>query len=105
MRCSLGILLSILLAGCTNTGPPPVTVDMARSSSAPTAFTQLQHGRALFVSRCIECHTLPAVDRYSDSEWPHLVRAMAKRSSLNPAEQEAVLAYILAARSKNMDSQ
>jgi mono/diheme cytochrome c family protein len=93
--------MSFLLAGCTATVPPPVTPEMARTSGAkPTTVTQLQHGRILFASRCIECHTLPPVTAHNDTEWPHLVNAMAGRASLKPAEKEAVLAYILAARAQ-----
>src|SRR5205085_3730297 len=96
---SLGAVLICLLAGCSNTLPPPVTGDMIRASSTGNvAVAQLQHGRSLFASRCIECHTLPLVAAHSDSEWPHLIDAMATRASLRPAEREAVLAYVLAAR-------
>ena len=104
MRRSLGVLSAVLLAGCTNTTPPPVTVQMAKHLPSTVEMTQLQHGRTLFASRCIECHTLPPVDGHTDSEWPHLVRAMAKRASLKPAEQDALLAYVLAARSSSAKS-
>ena len=90
-----------LLVSCSTHVPPPVTVEMAReNASGSVAMTQLQKGRVLFAYRCIECHTLPPVKSHTDSEWPHLVAAMADRSSLKPAEREAVLAYILAARAQ-----
>jgi mono/diheme cytochrome c family protein len=79
-----------LLSGCVANGPPVVTnkdVDLAL----------MQRGRALFTQRCIECHTLPPVRRYSREEWPRLVDAMAPRASLRPNERDAIVAYILAA--------
>jgi len=60
----------------------------------------LREGRALFVSRCIECHTLPLVSRYDAVAWPWLVEDMAGRASLKPAERDAVIAYILAVRAQ-----
>lgn len=61
---------------------------------------QLQHGRTLFASRCIECHALPAVTAHNASEWPRLIDEMAERASLKLTEREAVLAYVLAARAQ-----
>lgn len=42
----------------------------------------LQEGRTLFVSRCIECHTLPVVSRYDPVAWPWLVNDMSARAGL-----------------------
>jgi hypothetical protein len=52
----------------------------------------------LFVHRCIECHTLPPIWKYSREDWPKIVNDMSRRASLKPAERDAVIAYILAAR-------
>lgn len=58
----------------------------------------LKAGRDLFVSRCIECHTLPPISRYPASAWPRLVDQMAKRADLKAAERDAIVAYIVAVR-------
>jgi len=58
----------------------------------------LREGRTLFVSRCIECHTLPAVSRYNAAAWPRLVDKMSGRANLKPAERDAIVAYLLAVR-------
>ena len=60
----------------------------------------LQQGRTLFVSRCIECHTLPVVSRYDPVAWPWLVNDMSARAGLRPSERDAVVAYILAVRAQ-----
>jgi len=60
----------------------------------------LREGRALFVHRCIECHTLPAFWRYSVEDWPDIVNSMSHRANLKPAEREAIVAYILAVRAQ-----
>jgi hypothetical protein len=94
-------LISLILASCETTNyVPPVTPQMASSSSRRqnVDLKKLRDGRTLFVHRCIECHTLPPIWKYSREDWPKIVNDMSHRASLKPAEREAVIAYILAVR-------
>jgi hypothetical protein len=96
-------LLSILasLSGCEtiSSNPPVVTSAMALGDVRVEVLTE---GRALFVSRCIDCHSLPLVVKYSSEQWPGLVSKMAGRAHLQPAQREAIVAYILAARENGL---
>jgi mono/diheme cytochrome c family protein len=87
------LLVCSLFVGCETANYAPV-VAVPRKSEA----TKLQRGRTLFVHRCIECHTLPAIWRYSREDWPKIVDDMSPRASLTSTDREAVIAYILAAR-------
>src|ERR1700736_6174415 len=51
------------LSSCTTSSvAPPVTAEVARTGTKQHIDgTTLGQGRTLFVSRCIECHTLPVV--------------------------------------------
>ena len=92
-----------LLVGCESTSytPPPVTSQMAKvGANQHVDLATLREGRILFVSRCIECHTLPAVTSHTAAEWPRLIDEMAGRANLKPADRSVVLAYILAARAQ-----
>jgi hypothetical protein len=102
-------IAAAILVGCESTNyVPPVTPQMAAansrrqdvdpSTSLRTSLTKLREGRTLFVNRCIACHTLPAIWRYSAQDWPKIVNSMSHRASLKPAERDAVIAYILAVR-------
>ena len=79
---------------------PPVTAQMAAASSRrhDVDLAQLRQGRTLFVHRCIECHTLPVLWRYTPKDWTEIVNGMSHRASLKTAERDAVIAYILAVR-------
>jgi len=92
------------LSSCGTTGwgpPPPVTTEWSRAAARQHVDVRtLRAGRAIFVSRCIECHTLPVVSRYNASDWPCLVDAMSERASLKKSERDAIVAYILAARAQ-----
>ena len=85
----------VVFVGCETANYAPM-VSAPRKAEA----TKLGRGRDLFVHRCIECHTLPAVWKYSREEWPQIVDDMSHRASLKPEDRDTVIAYILAARGR-----
>ena len=102
-----GSLLALISCGALSQPPPPVTAEVVRlpgkspeSKRHRLTMSQLNEGRTLFVSRCIECHTLPPVWHYTNAEWPRLVDSMADRANLKPGERDAIVGYILAARAR-----
>jgi hypothetical protein len=98
---SVAIICLADLSSCamTSFAPPPVTPEWSIKESHFDLAT-LREGRALFVNRCIECHTLPAYWHYSIEDWPKIVDSMSDRANLKPSEREAIVAYILALRSQ-----
>jgi cytochrome c1 len=99
------IICFVELGGCETASwrpPPPVTAEWAQpAAQRHVDVGRLRKGRTLFVSRCIECHTLPVVSRYKESDWPCIVHEMGGRANLKPPESDAVLAYILVAHSQS----
>jgi hypothetical protein len=93
-------VLACVLASCQLTNyVPPVTSQMATARTGQSVnLAMLHEGRTLFAHRCIECHTLPVVWRYSSKDWPDIVDSMSQRARLKPAEREAIIAYIIAVR-------
>ena len=121
---TLSLISISQLASCESANyVPPVTTQMASADSrrqdidpsthptdaqgrpslpprraSTTSLAKLRQGRTLFVHRCIECHTLPALWHYTPKDWIEIVNNMSHRASLKPAERDAVIAYILAVR-------
>jgi mono/diheme cytochrome c family protein len=94
------LILVLLLSACAidRFAPPPVTQALvARASPDHATAPQLKTGRKIFASRCIDCHTLPVVSRYSRDQWPRLVSRMASRADLTADEEQSVIAYLRAA--------
>ena len=100
-KVSIFLGLACLLVSCESTNyVPAVTSQMATARKGQQVdLAMLREGRRLLVHRCIECHTLPLLWRYRTEDWPGIVDSMSHRSSLKPAEREAIVAYILAVRS------
>ncbi len=101
---TISLALICLFLGCeTSNYIPPVTSAMtgtgSRAKQGANSAT-LERGRTLFAHRCIECHTLPPIWKYSREDWPQIVNDMSHRASLKPEEREAVIAYILAVRKR-----
>ena len=97
---SIFVALACLFASCSLTNyVPSVTSQMATARKGQQVdLAMLREGRTLFVHRCIECHTLPALRRYNTEDWLEIVNSMSHRASLKPAEGDAIIAYITAIR-------
>jgi len=94
------LILMLALPGCAldKFTPPTVSPELIANARRDRADPQaLSHGRSLFVSRCLECHTLPSVTKHSPDQWPHLVTRMSGRANLSASERDAITAYLRAA--------
>ena len=60
----------------------------------------LSAGRDHFVSRCNGCHSLPDLAAIPEDRWPAIVESMARKAQLGAEDKDAVLHFILAARSE-----
>jgi len=106
MLLSVPWIVLVILASCqselNNTAPPIAPAALNRKTNSGLNMATLERGRNVFASRCIECHVLPAIPNYSADRWPRIVHWMSDRAALKPADQEAVIAYILAARKQDV---
>ena len=77
---------------------------MVASRATRSAKTQgfspenLATGRNLLLTRCISCHSLVPIGKFSAQRWPELVASMSERASLNETERAQITAYLVAAR-------
>jgi len=94
-----GVLLGSLLAGCEREPeiPPVPSVAMAEASGHPVE--TLEHGRAVYMSECARCHVPLMPDRLGGEDWHVVVPGMAWNAGISEADEEAVLAYVMASRS------
>lgn len=94
-------LCACLLNSCRSPAPaPPVNSSLVQAgvrqkASAPT----LAAGRSLFLSRCVRCHALPNVSRFSAPRLTAIVGIMSRRARMGPKQHDALLKYLLTVRS------
>jgi len=99
MKKYRGWILAVLaLAGCATTSQPPVP-DEAMASAGKSDLATLTRGHSVYMSQCTRCHEAKMPSEISGEDWHVVVPGMAWNASISQADEEAVLAYILAARS------
>jgi cytochrome c1 len=99
----ISAIVILFIVSCANFTTPPDVSPALIANARPDHVDaqQLQNGRRLFVSRCLECHTLPRVTKYNREQWPRLVSRMSGRANLSADQQAAVVAYLRAASLTN----
>jgi hypothetical protein len=98
LACLLSV--AVLLTSCETylKSAPPVTVAFVQASQADEQ--TLLEGRKVFLNRCILCHALPEVDRYSSARIPGIVGWMSGRARLTPEQKNALTRYLLTVKSQ-----
>jgi len=77
---------------------PPVTPAFLSVAKATAPAAQLEEGRALYTSRCSQCHDLEMLDTRTVAGWQKEVAGMARRAKINDAQQNTIVQYLTAAR-------
>ncbi len=99
----LVLFAALSACGFPKTAAAPGAVSPAEVSAATTKWpdaseAQLTTGREAFVARCNHCHGYPDLASVPDDKWPAVMDRMGKNASLDAAQKEAVLRFILVAR-------
>lgn len=85
----------------TSCGPgyqaPPVDPQLVKIAKSPVS--RLERGYVVHQAKCAKCHSFEDPANYDPVELrDEIMPEMARKSKLDLADQEAVLAYLLAAR-------
>lgn len=93
-----GALLIAAVSSCGGAGVTPAMVSAAQKRWPDASEESLERGRALFTSKCKDCHALPSPKDHSAEEWPKYLEKMSKLAGLDAAGKESVLRYVISAR-------
>lgn len=94
LYCALAAGVALVATGCTNLEATAPSVSRIPS---PGNTAVLNHGRELYLGKCTACHVAEPVAKYSAARWPGIIREMSIETKLTAAEEQAVLAYVMAA--------
>jgi hypothetical protein len=108
----LGLSALILLVGCESltahrdAGPDPEnggiaevpnpSAEMARKSKTPLA--TLQKGHVTYMLNCGQCHYYKLPADIDVEDWQEVMPKMISHAGLEPGDEKAVLAYVLAVK-------
>ncbi len=93
-----GVAVSLLVFACApGFTAPPVSPQLVKTSPAPPS--RLERGYQLHQAKCAKCHPFENPVDYEVNELTReIMPVMARKAKLEPADAQAVLAYLLAVR-------
>ncbi len=77
---------------------PNPTPQMAKMSGKPLA--EIQRGHVVYMLKCGECHRYELPEDLDVDEWQDTVPKMIAHAGLEPADEQAVLAYVVAVKTQ-----
>lgn len=98
---SLATLLTLTTIGCMSLEEMAPSVDdrLVRLGERQMLDTQtLIRGREIYLNRCISCHNIEPVGRYTREQWEFIIPDMARESNLDDQQEHDLLSYILIAK-------
>jgi mono/diheme cytochrome c family protein len=93
---ALFVISAAFLSGCGSLETPAPTVTPAIAAASGAEIGELEHGRVIYTTRCVECHAGERIPRYSRAEWMEILPRMSVEARLNDAQERAVRAYVMA---------
>jgi cytochrome c553 len=95
------VLLTGVVVGCATIeqlAPPVEQVAPAPGQLDDTTALALQHGRDLYLTKCVRCHRPLPITAYGSDQWRLILPRMATEARLSDDEHRALAAYINAVR-------
>ena len=92
----LAVCSALATVGCGSIEPIAPKVTPALAACARVELGELEHGRVIYTTRCVLCHTSERVSKYSRREWTGILERMTEEAGLNDAQERAVRAYVMA---------
>lgn len=80
---------------------PNPSAAMAKKSGFP--LEKIQRGHEVYMLKCGECHVYQLPQNLDIDEWQLTVPKMIKHAGLEPADEKAVLAYVVAVKKQRGD--
>jgi hypothetical protein len=81
--------------GVNEDAPVPDAMMAIRSK---TSLDTLDTGHGVYMRKCGECHTHLLPDEITSENWHVIVPGMAWNAGIEPAEEKALLKYLIAAK-------
>ena len=87
------VVITLMVAACSHKMAPAAT-KTEQAQPAVVDDATIAAGQTLYTSRCGTCHGLKKVERYTVTEWAHILNSMAPKAKLTDVETQQVTAYV-----------
>jgi len=77
---------------------PNPSAEMAKKSGKE--LPRIQRGHVVYMLKCGECHVYQLPQNLDVDEWEDAVPKMIKHAGLDPADEQAVLDYVIAVKTQ-----
>lgn len=92
-----GLMMGVVVSGCATTAelaPPVEGVVLSGGDRLGYGWEEVKRGREIYLSKCIKCHAVRRVRKYSAERWDGLLAKMSVKAKLDEGEESAVGAYV-----------
>lgn len=83
----------------TTVSADTIYVPTAADVTATATLAELQQGRTLYMNNCGMCHSLPAPDSYSATNWKSVMSGMVPKTGMSSADAVLVTKYVTRGKS------
>ena len=90
--------MGVALAGCATEPKTAALPSKEMSEMSGVSLEQLERGRHIYETDCSRCHVPMLPGEASEGDWHVVVPGMAWNAGISREDEDAVLAYILAAK-------
>jgi mono/diheme cytochrome c family protein len=97
----LTTLLAMTAIGCMSLEEMAPSVDdrlISQGRQQNVDSQALTRGREIYLNRCISCHNIEPVGRYTREQWEIIIPDMAGESNLDDQQEHDLLSYIVTAK-------
>ena len=86
--------LVMLLAGLVFACSTALYVPRGSALISKEEFKEMQQGRAAYINKCGNCHSLVLPEKYDPMEWKVQIERMATKADLTPLEKMEIMRYV-----------
>lgn len=93
-RKTVIICLAVVLTGLIIACGTALYIPSENQVTSSVSIKDLLDGRALYISKCGNCHSLIVPEKHTAKDWNIWVNKMEPKAKITPREKELILVYL-----------
>lgn len=88
------IFLTAMLTGLIIACGTALYIPSESQVTSGVSIKDLLDGRALYISKCGNCHSLVVPEKYTAKDWNFWINKMEPKAKITPREKDLILGYL-----------